>query len=78
MKKLTENQTLRFIKHLRTNNRLEFFGEDFDSICKENGITHHKTVRYTPQQNSVVERLDRTIIKRVRCLLLDANLTERF
>ena len=33
---------------------------------------------YTPQQNGVAERLNRTIMERVRCLLLDAILEEKF
>ena len=47
-------------------------------FCRENGITRHRTVRYTPQQNGVVERLNRTIMERVRCLLSDVILEENF
>ncbi|XP_038901229.1 uncharacterized protein LOC120088185 [Benincasa hispida] len=48
------------------------------SAINENGITRHRTVRYTPQQNGLAERLNRTIMKRVRCLLSDAILSENF
>ncbi|XP_038885954.1 uncharacterized protein LOC120076257 [Benincasa hispida] len=44
----------------------------------ENGITRHKTVRYTPQQNGVVERLNRTIMERVRYFLSDTILSENY
>lgn len=77
-KTLVETQTNRKIKYLRTDNGLEFCSEDFNKLCKENGITRHKTVRHTPQQNGVAERLNRRIMERVRCLLSDANLGENY
>lgn len=75
---MIKKQTTKEIKYLRTYNGLEFCGEEFNKLCKENGITRHRIVRYTPQQNGVVERLNWTIIDRVRCLLSDAILDEKF
>merc|ERR1712137_748013 len=39
---------------------------------------HEFTTPYTPQQNRVDERKNRTLYERVRCLLLDANLPDEF
>lgn len=62
----------------RTNNGLEFCGEEFNKFCKDHGITRHRTVRFTPQQNGVAERLNRTIMERVRYLFSDATLEEKW
>lgn len=72
-KNLIETQTGRKIKRLRTDNGLEFFSEDFYQFCKENVIARHKTIRGIPQQNRLGERMNRTIIERVRFLLSNAN-----
>ncbi|KAG8491868.1 hypothetical protein CXB51_015214 [Gossypium anomalum] len=38
----------------------------------------HLTVCHTPQQNGVAERMNRTIMEKVRCMLSNANLPESF
>ncbi|KAG8492453.1 hypothetical protein CXB51_009584 [Gossypium anomalum] len=49
-----------------------------DGLCKSERIVRHLTVHHTPQQNSVVERRNRTIIEKVRCMLSNANLPKSF
>lgn len=39
-----ENQTDLKIGTLRTYNGLEFINTNFDDLCKENGITRHRTI----------------------------------
>lgn len=63
---------------LRTDNGLEYLSKEFDSFCKAKGIKRHKTVPMNPQQNGVAERANRTILERVRCMLLAAGLEKRF
>ena len=77
-KLMIEKQTDKKVKYLRTDNGLEFCGELFNNFCRQSGITRHKTVTYTPQQNRVAERLNKTIMERVRCLLSDVILKEKF
>ena len=38
-------------------------------LCRDEGIQRHFTVRETPQQNGVAERLNRTLLEKVRCLM---------
>lgn len=73
-KLLVENQTGKMIKCLRTDNRLEFCKQKMDKLCKESGIKRHKTCPYTPQQNGVSERMNRTIMDRVRAMLNESGL----
>uniref|UniRef100_A0A2N9G1G5 CCHC-type domain-containing protein n=1 Tax=Fagus sylvatica TaxID=28930 RepID=A0A2N9G1G5_FAGSY len=73
-----ENQTRRKIKCLRTDNGTEYRDGDFLKFCEEYGIKRHFTVRKTPQQNGVAERLNRTITETARCLRLNAELPKIF
>ncbi|KAG8481022.1 hypothetical protein CXB51_025745 [Gossypium anomalum] len=71
-------ETGKQIKYLRTDNGLEFCSDEFNRLCKSEGIMRHLTVRHTPQQNGVVERINRTIMEKVRCMLSNANLPKSF
>ena len=75
---MVENQMMRKLKKFRTNNGLEFCSEWFDGNCKNEGIRRHKTVRDTPQQNGLAERMNKTIIERMRCMLSKASLPRSF
>ncbi|RVW21953.1 Retrovirus-related Pol polyprotein from transposon TNT 1-94 [Vitis vinifera] len=70
--------TGRKVKKLRTDNGLEFLSNDFNSLCQKEGIARHRTVRYTPQQNGLAERMNRTILERVRCMLSSSGLSKVF
>jgi hypothetical protein len=73
-----ENLTGRKIKCLRTDNDIEYKDGDFLKFCEEYGIKRHFTVQKTPQQNGVVERLNRIITETTRCLRLNAELPKIF
>lgn len=38
----------------------------------------HKTVARNPQQNGVAERMNRTLMERVRCMLVGAGIDKSF
>ena len=73
-----ENQTGRKIKCLRSDNGTEYTDIKFKELCEQHGIKRHFTVRKTPQQNGVAERMNRTIAERARCLRLNAGLAKNF
>lgn len=73
-----ETQSERKVKRLRTDNGLEFCNLQFDSFCRENGIVRHRTCTYTPQQNGIAERLNRTIMNKVRSMLSESDLELKF
>lgn len=76
-KALVENQKNKQIKIFRTDNGGEFCSKEMESFLKRNGIIHQKTNPFSPQQNGVVERMNRTIVEKSRCLLFEAGL-EKF
>ncbi|OWZ01945.1 Integrase, catalytic core protein [Phytophthora megakarya] len=57
------------IKCLRSDNGTEFVNKSMDKICQQYGIVHQKTVPYSPQQNGVAERMNRTIMEKARSML---------
>ncbi|KAL0410958.1 UNVERIFIED_CONTAM: Retrovirus-related Pol polyprotein from transposon TNT 1-94 [Sesamum latifolium] len=57
------------IKTLRTDRGGEFLYNPFLDYFKENGIKRQLTVSYTPQQNGVAERKNRTIVEMARSML---------
>lgn len=73
-----ENQLNRSIKILRSDNGKEFCNKRFNDFLKSHGIVHHKTNPYTPEQNGLSERFNRTIVEKAKCLLFDAGLEKRF
>ncbi|KAL0337465.1 UNVERIFIED_CONTAM: Retrovirus-related Pol polyprotein from transposon TNT 1-94 [Sesamum calycinum] len=75
---LVENQTGKKLKVLRTDNGLEFCNQSFSNLCDECGIKRHKTNPYTPQQNGVAERMNRTLLEKVRCMLISSGLPKSF
>ena len=51
------------IKCLRTDNGGEYTSDEFDKFCQQEGIKRQLTVAYTPQQNGVAERMNRTLLE---------------
>lgn len=68
-KVLVESQTELKIKTLRTDRGGEFMSQSFQAYCDQSGITRHLTAPYTPQQNGVVERRNRTLLNMTRSIL---------
>ncbi|GJX41309.1 gag-pol polyprotein, partial [Tanacetum coccineum] len=66
------------IKCLRTDNRGEYTGDEFDTFCRQEGIKRQFTTAYTPQQNGVAERMNRTLLERARAMLATASLGKSF
>ena len=73
-----ENQSERKMQILRSDNGTEYTSDKFSKFCEDAGIEHQLTTPYTPQQNGVVERKNRTILEMARCLLHDKDLPKKF
>lgn len=68
-KKLAEQETKTEMKTFRTDRGGEFMSQEFISFCEKSGINRHLTAPYSPQQNGVVERRNRTLLEMTRSLL---------
>lgn len=77
-KAMVEKQKNANIKILRTDNGGEYCSKEMEDFLKSCGIVHQKTNSYTPEQNGMSERNNRTIVERARCLIFDAKLDKKF
>ncbi|KAH9699197.1 Integrase catalytic domain-containing protein [Citrus sinensis] len=66
------------IKCLRTDNGGEYTNGEFLAFCKQECIQRQFMVAYTPRQNGVTERMNRTITKWIRAMLRTAGLPNSF
>ena len=77
-KSLAENLSGRKIKIFRTDNGTEYLSKAFQNFLKEHGIQHQTTIPYTPQQNGVAERANRTIVECARTMIHAQGLGKEF
>ncbi|MBW0581113.1 hypothetical protein O181_120828, partial [Austropuccinia psidii MF-1] len=68
---MAETQTGVKIKTVVSDNGGEFINKDFLNLFEKSGIIHLPTAPYTPQQNPVAERANRSLLEKIRVLLLD-------
>ncbi|KAL2325516.1 hypothetical protein Fmac_024574 [Flemingia macrophylla] len=74
---LVERQSGNKLKRIHTDNGGEYYGL-FDAYCRQYGIAHEKNPPKTPQLNGLAERMSRTLVERVRCMLSKAKLPKHF
>jgi transposase InsO family protein len=66
------------VKKIRSDNGSKFKNLRVEEYFEEEGIKHEFSAPYTPQQNGVVERKNRTLIDMARTMLGEYNMPERF
>jgi transposase InsO family protein len=74
----TEVETGHRLKVLRSDGGGEYTGGGLGKYLEEKGIKHEITTPETPQHNGVAERMNRTLLDKVRAMLLDAGLPESY
>lgn len=71
-----ELESKRSVKLIITDNGTEFVNQDLGKWLITKGINHEFSAPYTPEQNGLSERSNRTIIEGTRTLLLASKLPE--
>jgi transposase InsO family protein len=66
------------IKKIRSDNGMEFKNSQIEGFLEDEGIKHEFSSPYTPQQNGVVERKNRTILDMARTMLDEYKTPDRF
>ncbi|KAA3468615.1 Integrase, catalytic core [Gossypium australe] len=64
------------LKTIRSENGAEYTSAQFQAICTDTGIKHQLTNVYTPQQNRVSERKNRSLLDMARCLLFEKDMSK--
>jgi hypothetical protein len=66
------------IKKIRSDNGTEFKNSQIEGFLEEEGIKHEFSSPYTPQQNGVVERKNRTLLDMARTMLDEYKTLDQF
>jgi hypothetical protein len=66
------------IKKIRSDNRTKFKNSQIEGFLEDEGIKHGFSSLYTPQQNGVVERKNRTLLDMARTMLDEYKTLDRF
>ena len=75
---MVETETSLKVKCLRSDNGREYIDGGFSEYCVAQGIRMEKIIPETPQQNSVGERMNRTLNEGARSMRLHARLPKTF
>lgn len=73
-----EKQTGKKVKAIRSDNGTEYINNNLAKFMLERGIEHQQTAPYTPEQNGLAERFNRTLVEKARCMLFDSGLDVKF
>ncbi|XP_066324302.1 uncharacterized protein [Miscanthus floridulus] len=65
----TEGESGKKLRVLRTDRGGEFTSVEFAAYYVDQGVVHHHTVPYSPQQNGVVERQNQTVVGMARSMM---------
>lgn len=76
--KLVTVQTGHRIKCLRSDNGSEYSSNSFLKYLRDKGIKIQRTAPYTPEQNGIAERCNRSIIEMARTMLNESRLKRHF
>lgn len=77
-KVMVEKATDRHIKAVRSDRGGEYTSTVFMKYCEEQGIRRFLTAPYSPQQNGVAERKNRTVLDMIRSMLKSKNMSKEF
>jgi transposase InsO family protein len=78
VKVLAQTESGSKLRAFRSDRGEEFNSIEFQEFCDEHGIKQFTTTPYTPQQNGVVERRNRTVVEMARCLLKSKKMVGEF
>jgi transposase InsO family protein len=73
-----KKQRVADVKRIRTDNRGEYMGKEFTSLCNELRIIHETTAPHTPENNGIAERYNRMLQEGALTLHHDTELTHCF
>jgi transposase InsO family protein len=77
-KALVELQSGYKLKKLRSDRGGEYTSNEFQEFCVKQGMERQLTIAYSPQQNGVAERRNRTICEMARSMLIEKEMPVRF
>ncbi|XP_070664630.1 uncharacterized protein [Malus domestica] len=77
-KTMVELQSGYQIKRLRSDREFEYTSHEFNAFCEDVGLEKQLTVAYSPQQNGIAERKNKTIIEMAKSMMHEKNMSYTF
>ena len=71
---MVERESERKMKCLRSDGGKEYFSGQFNNYLQQKGIRREFSYRYTPEQNGVAERKNRSLIDAARAMLEEKSM----
>ena len=75
---MVENQSGRKLKVLKSDNGGEYFKSEFINYFVDVGIQMQHSIPYTPQQNGVAERKNRSLKEMSICMMEDKTFPPKY
>ncbi|CAK1360487.1 unnamed protein product [Cercospora beticola] len=66
------------LKILKSDNAKELVSSKVETLLQNSGVKHELSSPYNPEQNGLIERPNRTLLGKVRALLLESGLPKTF
>jgi hypothetical protein len=78
LKAFVENESGRKVKCLNLDGGKEYFSGQFNEYLQQMGIRREFSCRYTPKQNGVAERKNRSIMEVARAMLEEKSMPKSY
>lgn len=75
---LTKTQQCRKPRIIRSDRGKEYVNKNLQDYLRAEGIETQLTAPYSPEQNGVAERKNRSLLEMSRCMLIDAGLDNKY
>ena len=69
----SSTKEIHVVKRLHTDNAGEYLVSTFQKRLAELGIKHTTVIPYTPEQNGLAERYNRTLLEKTKCILNESG-----
>ena len=63
---------------LHTDNGTEFVNQDFARYLENRQMNHETSAPYTPQQNGIAQKVNRTLVEKARALMSHAGFAKSY
>lgn len=74
----SERRSGKKLKTFRSDNGTEYTNHRVTQYLRDKGIRHELTIGYSPQQNGVAERANRTLMEKARAMIANSELPKCF
>jgi len=75
---LLSNKFRKNVKSFRTDRGTEYMSNKVQSYLRSKGISYQCTVAYSPQQNGIAERKNRTLVESCRAMLSESGMPKEY